>query len=155
MSEFTIEDIFGEFLRRNKNIYPNVTVEQMVNYDITNKCNSFAHYKTHKREIDNIEFSRVGPDELIEWLEDVKDRDCTEILLTEEGLSAIGKIENTMDEILLSYNMDMAYIAERCLTTDDALEIKKLEETIKESQKRLNVLMNERQRRIYQTNRNK
>lgn len=151
MCEFTIEDIFGEFLKRNNHIYPDVTVEQMVNYDITNKCNSFNYYKTRNREIDNIEFSRVDPDELIDWLEDVKDRDCNEILLTEEGLSAIGKIENTIDEILSIHHLDMAYIAERCLTTDDVLEIKKLEQVIMESQKRLNVLMNERQKRIYQT----
>lgn len=150
MNEITIKDVFTEFLRRNKDIYPTVTVEQMVDYDMKNgnASSKFECWKTRWEEIDSCDGECVGIDDLTQWLQEVKEEGAEEIEVLNEELRAMGRKKNTIGDILSLYNCILIDIAEKCITTDEMVEIKKLEAEITEARQKLNLLWANRQAKL-------
>lgn len=150
MNEITIKDVFTEFLRRNKDIYPTVSVEQMVDYDMKNNHvhSRFECWKVRWEEIDRCDGECISIDDLTQWLQEVKEEGAEEIEVSSEELRAIGRKKNTIGDMLSRYNSVLIGIAENCIVTDEMAEIKKLEGEINETRQRLNLLWANRQAKL-------
>ena len=123
MASFTVKEVLESFLDRNKDLYPNLTIEQMLefnaleakqaNFSLTDSLFSDKTKNVIVRSIE-IEFDGIELDTLMDALRKGKKRGASLVEFSDISLDIITRKEMTFEEVVDEWSNYLKWFADRC-----------------------------------------
>lgn len=146
MANYTLEQVFGEYLQLYGDKYPGITVSDML--DFNNKFEYFSNgawrNEYNYKYMGDSEYSHYHIDNVINELNGVKAAGCTHVLTSDDKIVFFKQYEPTLTELTEQSEYALTNFIKCCIQYKSSRQdkIKELEDKIKELQNELDVIRN-------------
>lgn len=147
MANYTLEQVFGEYLRLYGDEYSGITVSDML--DFNNKFEYFSNgawrNEYNYKYIGDREYAYHQIDDVINVLNDVKASGCTHILTSDDKIVFYEQCEPTLTKVVEQSEYQLKNFIRCCFQYKNSRQdkIKELEDKINELQNELDVIRND------------